>query len=156
MWCRPIPAGRRGTSDLVADLLIRVVDRHPAAVPEARRALSLGVGDVVTAQVTGHPWTAAELQNHEWRILRLPNVSVAGCAELLKPQLAVEALTPRVVRKRAARLSMAADAWPPAVRRWFADAERKVPILSNGMSEAALLSCIERYPQRRRFVTMMG
>ena len=51
------------------EFLIRVVDKGPDV-------MHTKAGHVIVTMPDGHPWTKAELENPEWRIVRVPLVRV--------------------------------------------------------------------------------
>ncbi|HCZ47705.1 MAG TPA: hypothetical protein DCZ11_01720 [Gammaproteobacteria bacterium] len=132
----------------MADVLLRVRDKPHQLLPGAN-GMSLGRGDVVTVRETPWPWTPAELSHPDWRILRLPNVSVAALGLLLRPQ---QDETLRVTRKRGAKVDLDSLDVPVALRGWLLDDTRQQPIRSHNMSETTFLRLIAQHPQRSRFV----
>lgn len=65
----------------MAELLVRVADKVPPADP--RYHLFLKAGEVVVVCPDGHPWSRAERENPDWRILRLPKLTESEAMMLI-------------------------------------------------------------------------
>lgn len=62
----------------MAEILIRVVE-HSHSTPETAY-LHVGQYEVVVVQDNGWPWSANELNNPDWRIIRISNVTAEALA----------------------------------------------------------------------------
>lgn len=68
----------------MAEILLRVVDKVGADVYKNCQCLKRG--DVVVVQPDGWPWGREELTNPDWRIIKLPNVTVAEMQQFLSAE----------------------------------------------------------------------
>jgi hypothetical protein len=66
----------------MAEFLIRVVDKDVPSDPDGNR-LRPRMGDVVTVQPDGWPWSAKERTETFWRIVRVPGLSVDAATDWL-------------------------------------------------------------------------
>lgn len=69
-------------------------------------------GDVVTIQEDGHKWGPGELDDRQFRVVKLPKITAASLGHLLAPEmarLAAEATEPNsIVQRRAFKVDTAA------------------------------------------------
>ncbi len=132
----------------MADLLIRIRDKESSGDPETD-AVQFKRGDVIAVWPTPGPWGTEELRNPDWRIVRLPNVSVEDAQELMAPERLATLDGERLMRKRRARLDV--DNLPAPVRAWLADDTRAVPIFSSPLPRAAFVALVLGKPARQPF-----
>lgn len=68
----------------MAELLIRVVDKpaHPDPYVDIQQSKR---GDVIAVVPDGWAWSERERTNPEWRIVRVPGLTVAAAEELMTP-----------------------------------------------------------------------
>lgn len=130
----------------MADILIRIRDKESSGDPETD-ALQFKRGDVIAVWPTPGPWGTEERRNPDWRILRLPNVSVEDVGELLRVE--TDALE-RISRKRRARFNVDSVSLPAPIRNWLTNDARTQPILSSNISRATFLAFIEAKAPRVR------
>lgn len=78
----------------MAELLIRVLEREGAPVGR------LKAGDVVAVARDGHHWTDVELNNPEWRIVKVIGVDPSVLNELLEPRMSADRMQPIDMRAR--------------------------------------------------------
>jgi hypothetical protein len=126
----------------LADLLIRIRDKETSGDAETD-ALQFKAGDVVAVCDTPWPWSTTELTNPDWRILRLPLVTVQEVNDLLIPQLGAENVqgnTP-LRRKRGKRIGI--EGFTGQVRQWIDDGTRAEPILSRNFTLAQIQAFYE-------------
>lgn len=89
----------------MCELLVRVVDKV-SADPYLDAALTKR-GDVIAVQPDGWVWGLEEQRSPEWRILRVPGVSVAAAASLLTPEPETDPQNPsRMLQRRMFRLDL--------------------------------------------------
>jgi len=129
----------------MADLLIRIRDKESSG-DAFTDELQFKRGDVIDVKESPGIW-GEELRNPDWRILRLTNVSAADVIELLREERAADQT---LMRKRKARLNIDSAALPLAVRTWLQDDTRQSPILTVGLSRAAVLALVENKVPRFR------
>ena len=125
----------------MSELLIRVVDRTNPNDAEKDAVLAKR-GDVIEVKADGAFWTPRELTNPAWRILSLPNVSVAAASILLAAELPSGPLDRSLKRIRARRVNVDginAGGWAA----WLADSSRAQPLRTLNVSEAQFLSFVE-------------
>ena len=90
----------------MAELLIRVVDKHNAEDPYLD-AQCLKRGDVVVVCEDGHPWSETELTTPEWRVVRVPGVSVVQSEAFIGPEIEDNPAQPsRMLRRRAFKFDL--------------------------------------------------
>jgi hypothetical protein len=65
----------------VAEVLLRIADKQGVSNP----SLALRGGDVIAVCADGWAWTARELSNPEWLVVKLPGVDPALLMDLLNP-----------------------------------------------------------------------
>ncbi len=97
----------------MAELLVRVVDKAPPST--SRR------GDVIAVQPDGWPWGRMEMANPDWRLVKLPHVSVEDARNaLLEPGRRSSPTQERgLVPRRAFRLEI--EAGEPVTLPWTLD-----------------------------------
>lgn len=87
----------------MCELLVRVVDKV-SKDPE-KDILCLKRGDVVTIKNDGHAWSKVELSNPDWRVFRVPGMSVKEARLLLEPPFVLKGLGDST-RRRALRIDL--------------------------------------------------
>ncbi len=83
----------------MAELLVRVVDKinHDDPYLDAK---CLKAGDVVVVCPDGWVWGREELANPEWRIVRVPGLTVEQCAGFLSEEPETDPTNPNPMRQR--------------------------------------------------------
>ena len=81
----------------MCELLFRVVDKAPGQI-----GASLA-GDVIVVCPDGHPWSAAEQANPDWRIVKLPGLDAALMYDYAVAQMDIAG---RLLFKRAIGVDM--------------------------------------------------
>lgn len=95
-------------------------------------------GDAITIHPDGWAWSARELTNPDWRILRLTRITdPEDIAALLRPELGPDF---SVRRRRSAFLDPAK--LPAGVLAWLSDDSRAVPIFETNISRETVLTYI--------------
>jgi hypothetical protein len=90
----------------MCELLVRVVDKTNATDPYADAACTKR-GDVITAQPDGWVWGVQEQIDPQYRIVKVPGVSVQDVASLLVPEPDLDPLNPsRMLQARLFRLDL--------------------------------------------------
>lgn len=119
----------------MCEVLVRVANK--ANDDPYRTAQLLQRGDVVVVVEDEHAWGPAELSNPDWRILKLPNVSVNAALAFLGPELDSNPGKPSLMlRPRAFRFDLEHGALPAAFKAWLADSSRKRPARALDVTEA--------------------
>ena len=89
----------------MAEVLVRVVDK--VSSDPYLDAQCTKRGDVIHVAPDGWSWGTKEIQNPDWRIVKLPNVSESDLAALLIPELHDDPQNPsRVLQRRAFKLDL--------------------------------------------------
>lgn len=89
----------------MAELLIRVVDKSNDDPYLDVQCLKRG--DVVVICEDGHEWSQAELTNPEWRILKVPGVTLVQAEAFLGPEVDEDPTQPsRVLQRRAFKVDL--------------------------------------------------
>lgn len=85
-------------------------------------------GDVVAICEDGWAWSAAEMSNPDWRILKLPNVPVATAEAFLGPEFDTDPSNPsRMLRRRAFMVDVDNATIPAGLKAWILDDTRAAP-----------------------------
>lgn len=87
----------------MAELLVRIIDKvndDPYLDVHCTKR-----GDVIVVRPDGWAWGQKEINNPEWRIVKL-QASVSECLQFLSPELPQSATPDRMVRKRAFMLDI--------------------------------------------------
>lgn len=87
----------------MAELLVRIQDRK--GFDPILNALALRPGDVVAVCPDDWKWTPAEIENPDWRIIKMPGLDVEALGDLLIP---AHTSTPdsELLAKRAVKLDL--------------------------------------------------
>lgn len=108
----------------MAEMLVRVVDKI-SADPYLNAKLTKR-GDVISVQPDGWVWGKEEQKNPDWRIVKLPGVSVTNASQFVAPEKDADPKNPsRVLQSRAARLDL--DNLPLGIAAVMADIKRRNP-----------------------------
>ena len=108
----------------MAEMLVRVVDKI-SADPYLNAKLTKR-GDVISVQPDGWVWGKEEQKNPDWRIVKLPGVSVTNASQFVAPEKDADLKNPsRVLQSRAARLDL--DNLPLGIAAVMADIKRRNP-----------------------------
>jgi hypothetical protein len=123
----------------MAELLVRVVSKVNADpyldVKCTKR------GDVIAVCDDGWAWGPAELTNPDWRILKVPNLTVTDVQGFLAPEPEVNPAHPsRMLQRRAFKLDMSNVTLPAALWAWVQDSTRAVPTRTLNVTLAQLLA----------------
>lgn len=111
----------------MCELLLRVVDKINRDDPRLDSKCTKR-GDVIVAVDDGWSWSPAERTNPDWRIIRLPNVTLSEAQSFLAPEPEDTPETPSPFRQRRAfRFDADSPALPAAFATWLADASRAQP-----------------------------
>lgn len=112
----------------MAELLVRVVSKTHADfyvdVKQTKR------GDVIVVAEDGHVWGVEELSNPDWRIFKVPHVTVSAASAFLSPEPATspDDYGPdgfaRALQKRAIYLDLDATTLPETMKVYLADSTR--------------------------------
>lgn len=121
----------------MAEILIRVTSKIAADFyPNCRITKR---GDVIDVEPDGWPWGTDERTASFWRLLSLPNVSVAYAKTFLARETAVSQLDlGRTLQHRAFRLDIDNPALVGQWRVWINDDTRAVPIFVSAFTEAQI------------------
>lgn len=117
----------------MAELLVRVRDKTSPDIYKDVRLTKRG--DVIVVMPDGWTWGSGELTNPDWRILKLPNVSVEEASAMLGGELPIDPQAPsRTLQRRA--FSFDLDNLPQSVAGFIADDTRKTPALTVNLTLA--------------------
>lgn len=120
----------------MCEMLVRVVDKindDPYLDAKCTKR-----GDVITIQPDGWVWSRAELNNPDWRIIKVPGVSVAQAQEFLEPEADTDPANPSaVLQRRAHKIDL--DALPDP-KGQMVDAKRKNPLHRVNLNRDGLLA----------------
>lgn len=106
-------------------------------------------GDVIEVLPDGWQFSPAELSNPEWRILSLPNVTVAQASHLMSGEVDADPLKPsRMLQRRGVKFDLDDVALPAAVKTWLLDDRRTTPIASRAFTAAQFLAFVKQRPRR--------
>lgn len=90
----------------MSELLVRIVDKVNDADPYLN-AKCTKRGDVIVVVEDGWAWGGKEKANPEWRIVKLPKVTVSEAQAFLSPEPITDPAAPnRVKQRRAFRLNL--------------------------------------------------
>lgn len=117
----------------MAEFLVRVHNKvNPDSVYADVKCLKRG--DVVTVCPDGWPWSASELTNAFWRIVKVPAMTMSEAQAFLAGEPG-DPITNKMLQRRQFKLDVDSATLTTAVRDWIADDTRAVPYL-----EVALLT----------------
>ena len=111
----------------MCELLIRVIDKINTKDPylDARCTKR---GDVICVQENGWNWGTEELINTDWRIVKIPSVSVDQASVFLSPEIEVDIHNPsKVLQPRGFKFDLSSATIPKAAKTFLADDSRKTP-----------------------------
>jgi hypothetical protein len=98
-------------------------------------------GDVIVVCADGWAWSAAELTNPDWRIIKLPNVTVSQVDGFLGPEFDTDPAHPsRMLRRRAFMLDIDFSDLPLAFKNWLRDDTRAAPTRTVNYTPAQFLA----------------
>jgi hypothetical protein len=111
----------------MAELLLRVVSK--TAPGDIRRDTKLTKrGDVIVAKPDGWRWVGRELTSPQWRILKVPALSLSEASMLLAAEPYDDPVHPSLTRQRRMyRLDIDNVALPSALATYLADETREEP-----------------------------
>ncbi len=120
----------------MCEMLVRVVDKvndDPYLDVQCTKR-----GDVIAIQPDGWVWGREELRNPDWRIVKVPGVSVTQAAAFLGPELNTDPANPsRMLRRRAFRLDV--DALPDP-KGQLGDHKRRNPLHRVNLDHVGLMA----------------
>jgi len=119
----------------MAEILLNWVDKVPSSDPIYNQ--NYKQGDVIAICPDGWVWSNAEQINPNWRIVKLPNVTVAAIQNLTYP--VIDAVTGIPTKKRGSYIN--ATLIPTSV----ANQINKNQVLTSNISQATLLSWIANH-----------
>jgi hypothetical protein len=124
---------------LMCELLVRVVDKVNHSDPYAN-AKCTKRGDVIVVQRDGWPWGVQEQLDKQYRIVKVPGLSVDDASSLLAGEPEVDPQNPsRMLQARLFRLDL--DAFDAATCTWLAEPRRnRKPMHKVGLTLAQLLA----------------
>jgi len=111
--------------------------KHLAALPKRF--------DLITAQPDGWNWGDAELTNPWFRIIAWPQLNLSAALEFLAPLPAVLDIDSNPItyaQYRGSFLDLNNVGVPVALRNWWQDDTRAVPIFTTNISPAVVVSAI--------------
>lgn len=103
----------------MAEFLIRCRDK------EGHNAMCRGEHEVVVVCPDGWGWSDIERSHPEWRIVRVPGVTVADA----KRWSVREAVNPNDNVQRPRHFKLVPARWASDVQAWYADDSRRVPVI---------------------------
>lgn len=110
----------------MCELLIRIRDKVNA--DPYLDAKCTKRGDVIVVLEDGWGWAQGELTNPDWRILRVPAVTVGQAAAFVTPEVDTDPAHPsRVLQRRGFRINLEGIAINGAWTAWIADDTRAAP-----------------------------
>lgn len=123
----------------MSELLVRVADKINSNFYLNCQCTKRG--DIVACCADGWPWSIAEKTLPFWRILKLPNVTVAQVTPYLVPELPVDPLNPsKTLQKRAFKLDLSNVVLPAALKTFIQDDTRAQPSYTFNASAATIAS----------------
>lgn len=115
----------------MCEMLVRVVDKvgdNPVLDAKCTKR-----GDVIAVCPDGWIWGREELKNPDWRIVKVPGVTVSEASGFLAPELSAGPVAVDLLRRRAFRLDL--DGLTP---EQLTDEKRKNPIMRVNLDAAGL------------------
>lgn len=131
----------------MCEALFFVVDRvHPDPYMDVQ---NFKRGDVIVVEPDGHVWGTDELSNPDWRILKLPNVSVLQAQSFLSEEVDTDPQKPsRMLQKRGFKLDVDAATLPAAVKTWLLDKTRAAPTFTVNFTPAQFITFKKKRDRR--------
>lgn len=124
----------------MCEILLRVVDKVNYENPY-KNAECLKRGDVVVVVEDGHVWGAQELRNPDWRILKVPGVSVSAASAFLGEELDSNPGKPSLtLQSRAFGFDLEHKNLPGDFAAWIADGARGQRTYTLSVTDAKLAS----------------
>lgn len=121
----------------MAEALLRVVDKVNSDFYLNIKCLKRG--DVVTICPDGWEWSHEELTNPDWRIIKLPNVSIEALSQLTVPEMPPDSINQyRTLHRRKYRINI--DALPNPVKNYINDSSRKNPFFSTNVDITSFIT----------------
>jgi hypothetical protein len=112
----------------MAEFLLRVVDKvntDPVLNTKCTKR-----GDVIVVQEDGWAWGLRELTDPQYRLLRVPAMSLSEARTFVAEEQDVNPQAPsRMLLRRAFKLDIDHPIVPIPVKAWLADATRATPLL---------------------------
>ena len=98
-------------------------------------------GDAIHIAPDGWQWGSIELTNPGWRIVALPNITEAQAASFMAKEVDVDPQNPsKMLQRRAFKLDLSNVTIPAAIKTWFQDDDRTLPIRTINMTPAQFLA----------------
>lgn len=121
----------------MAELLVRVVDKRNLNDPYKDAQLTKR-GDVIVVCPDGWAWSVKEQTNPEWRIVKLPQMTVSEASVYLAPEMNTDPHNPsRVLQARA--FSLDVDRLNPAPDRMSAVAVQALKVTKSKRIDPAVI-----------------
>ena len=117
----------------MAELLLRVNDKIGST--PALDARCTKRGDVIVVMPDGHVWGEREKDSPDWRIVKLPNVSVLQASAWLGEEPNTGPVTNPMRRRRLWHLDLTQL---PVIAAWLADDSRQEPTITLPLTFTAL------------------
>lgn len=126
----------------MAELLVRVVDKvNPDFYANTK---CLKRGDVIAVCEDGWGWGVEELANPDWRILKIPDMTVAEASVFLAPERNRDPGQPsRTLQRRAFAIDLDHPAIDQAGLRAFADVHEVIPIAARDTHDLEQIAVTE-------------
>lgn len=112
------------------ELLIRVADKISDDI--YRNVKLTKRGHVIAVMPDGHDWGARELDNPDWRIIRITGIGAAEARALVAEEPGLE--VNRMRQCRAFKLDLDDVRLPEDARAFIADDSRKIPVFTVSLS----------------------
>jgi hypothetical protein len=93
----------------MAELLVQIQDK--AGFDAKGNALATRPGDVIVVCEDGWGWTKTELQNPDWRVIKMPGLPVSAVRAMQDPAFAADGVT--MVMARAQNLDLSSPLLSP-------------------------------------------
>lgn len=104
-------------------------------------------GDILAVQVDGWQWGKEELAHADFRILKLPNVTLAAAQAFIAGETNSDPGNPsRMLKPRKLCFDRQNVNLPAAIRSWFQDDTRSVQAFTSNITGAQLLNFIVTKP----------
>lgn len=121
----------------MAELLVRVRDKINSDFYLNCQCTKRG--DVIVVQADGWAWGKEELSNPDWRIIKIPSITVSEALAYTAPELDVDLKNPsKTLQRRAFRIDIDNVAIPAGIKAYLLDNTRATSSMTLGISVAAI------------------